>query len=329
MTKTQNKNSLKNLKFIFWICLVFSALSLGFVKVAHALTLTVIPPQVEIEVMPGKTATADLKVRNDSQETQVLNAKVLDFIVNNDEGTPIVLEDFQPDNRWSASSWIQVSPTQIRLEPDEIKAVRLIVLAPQTALAGGHYATVLYSPDKSTSLQNGSGSSVDPRAGTLVSIVIPGDIKQDAKVTKFSLPSFLEYGPVNILTTITNLSDIHIKPLGDISIKNWFGKKIANLPLKDTNIFPYTSRDFENVFNKKWLLGRYQAQLNATYGTTGQALIATAYVWVIPWKLMLALLIVVVLIITITKLLKDKKKKKESLDSSPSEELKSKYQDKQ
>ena len=299
------------------------------VKVARALTMTVIPPQVEIEVTPGKSATADLKVRNDSQETQVLNAKVLDFIVNNDQGTPIVLEDYQPDNRWSASSWIQISPTQIKLEPGEIKAVRLIVLAPQTALPGGHYATVLYSPDQSGNLQNGSGSSVDPRAGTLVSITIPGDIKQDARVSKFNLPSFLEYGPVNILTTITNLSNIHIKPLGDISVKNWFGKKIANLPLKDTNIFPYTNRDFENVLNKKWLFGRYQAQLNATYGTTGQALIATAYLWVIPWKLLLALLIVITLVITIIKLLKDKKKKKDKLDNTPSQELKTKYQDKQ
>ncbi len=325
----KNFKTLKNLKFIFWICLVFSISSLGFVKAVKALTMTVIPPQVEIEVAPGKSATADLKVRNDSQETQVLNAKVLDFIVNNDEGTPVILEDYQPDNRWSASSWIQISPTQIKLEPGETKAVRLIVLAPSTALPGGHYATVLYSPDKSTSLQNGSGSSVDPRAGTLISITVPGDIKEDARVTKFSLPSFLEYGPVNILTSITNLSDIHIKPLGNISIKNWLGKKIASLPLKNTNIFPYTSRDFENVFNKKWLFGRYQAQLNASYGTTGQALIATAYLWVIPWKLLLALLIVTVLIITITKLLKDKKKKKESLDSSPSEELKTKYQDKQ
>lgn len=180
-------------------------------KVAHALTLTIIPPQVEVEVAPGDTVVKDLKVRNDSQQTQVLNAKVFDFIVNNDQGTPLVLEDYQPDNRWSASSWIQVSPAQIKLEPGETKAVQVIILAPQTALPGGHYATVLYSPDKSQTIQSGSGSSIDPRAGTLISVTIPGDIKEDAKVTKFKLPSFQEYGPVNVLTTITNLSDTHIK----------------------------------------------------------------------------------------------------------------------
>ena len=329
--KNWGLNIVSNLGFrvSILILLVFSISSLGFVKVVRALTMTVIPPQLEIEVNPGETVVKTLKVRNDGTETQILNAYTQDFIVNNNQGDPLFIEkeDIE-DNRWTASSWLQVSPTQIKIEPGELKGIQVIVVAPTDALPGGHYAAVLYSPDKSPGLDQ-TGSAINPQAGTLLYITIPGDIKQDAKVTKFSLPSFLEYGPVNILTTIANLSDIHIKPLGNISIKNWFGKKIASLPLKDTNIFPYTSRDFENVLNKKWLFGRYQAQLNAGYGTTGQALIATAYLWVIPWKLLLAVLIVIVLIITITKLLKDKKKKKDRLDNTPSDQLKTKYQDKQ
>ena len=323
------KNSLKNLKFLFWICLVFSILSFGFVKAVHALTVTVIPPQKEVEVIPGETTVETLKIRNDSTETQILKITVKDFVVTNDSGTPIIIEEDSEDNRWAASNWIQVSPTQVKLEPGELKGVQLIVNTPKNATPGGHYAAVLYSPDL-TNTVNQTGSVIDPRTGTLVYIKVPGDIKEDAKVTKFKVPSFQEYGPVNILSTITNLSDIHITPIGKVSIKGWLGRKIADLALDQTNIFPYTSRDFENILNKKWLFGRYQAQLNAGYGTTGQALVATAYFWVIPWKLIIAVLIVIVLIFTIIKLLKNKKNKQDNTPlGQPSEELKKKYQDKQ
>jgi hypothetical protein len=328
MIKTQTKNNFKKMKFIFLASLGFTLLSLVFVKTIHALTLTVIPPQIEIEVTPGETVVKTLKIRNDSTETQVLKAIAKDFIVTDNSGTPVIIEKDVEHNRWAASAWIQVSPSQIKLEPGQLRGIQLIINTPKNATPGGHYAAVLYSPDQSN-IVNQAGSAIDPRTGTLVYIKVPGDIKQDAKVTKFKVPSFQEYGPVNILSTITNLSDIHITPIGKISIKSWLGKKIADLNLDQTNIFPYTSRDFENILNKKWLFGRYQAQLNAGYGTTGQALVATAYFWVIPWKLITALLIIVVLAITITKLLKNKKSKKDDQPlGQPSQELKKKYQDK-
>ena len=325
MTKNKNNKSLRNFLFGFWICLGFSISSLGFIKAVHALTITVIPPQIEVEVEPGQVITKTLKVKNETNQDQVLTAAVYDFIVNDDQGTPLIIEEKLEDNRWASSNWIQLSPTQIKLKPGELKGVQMTVIVPDVAVPGGKYAAVLYSP-QTQELVDQSGATIDPRVGTLVYLKVKGDIKQDAKITKFQLPSFLEYGPIDILTTITNLSDIHIRPIGNISIKNIFGKVVGDLPLKPTNIFPYTSRDFENSLDKKWLFGRYQAQLTATYGTTGQALVATAYLWAIPWRLILALLIATILFFTIKKLLKKDTTKK--LDNTPVDELKKKYQDK-
>lgn len=329
--KTKIKKNLKNFIFGFCVCLGFSVLSLacrqaglGFVKAAKALTVTVIPPRLEVEVKPGQVVTKTLKVKNETKEDLYLTASAKDFIVNDDAGTPIIIEE-ELDNRWAASSWIQLSPTQIKLKPGELVGIQMTILAPDNASPGSRYAAILYSPDTSQTIDQ-TASLVDPRTGTLVYLTIPGVVKQDAKVTKFQVPKFLEYGPINILTTITNLSDIHITPTGQISVKNMFGKTINNLALKTTNIFPYTSRDFENTFAKKWLFGRYQTQLTATYGTTGQVLLATAYLWVIPWKLIIAVLAIIVLLFTITKLTKKNKPRK--LDTTPSVELKNKYSDK-
>lgn len=328
MTKQISNNKkiiFKNWNLHLGACLVFGIWSLVIaVKAVKALTVTVIPPRLEVEVKPGQVITKTLKVKNETKEDLYLKVAAYDFIVNDDAGTPIIIEE-ELDNRWAASSWIQLSPTQIRLKPGELAGVQMTILAPDNASPGSRYAAILYSPDATQTIDE-TGSLVDPRTGTLVYLTIPGDIKQDAKVTKFQVPKFLEYGPINILTTITNLSDIHITPIGQISIKNMFGKTVENLALKATNIFPYTSRDFENTFAKKWLFGRYQTQLTATYGTTGQVLLATAYLWIIPWKLIIALLVIIIIIFTITKL--TKKNKPQKLDTTPSEELKKKYSDK-
>lgn len=312
---------LKIVLFLFGLIV----LNLIVIKKVEALSITIIPPQLEIEVEPGQVVTKTLKVKNESAEIQYLRASTYDFLVQDDSGTPIIIEEKYDDNRWASSNWIQLSPTQIKLNPGDLTGIQMTIIVPDNASPGGKYAAVLYSPDKSQIVDQ-TGSLIDPRAGTLVYLKVKGDIKQDAKVTKFQLPSFLENGPINVLTTITNLSDIHITPVGKISVKNMFGQVVENLPLKTTNIFPYTSRDFENTLAKKWLFGRYQTQLTGTYGTTGQALLATAYIWVIPWKLILVLLAIIVILITILKL--KKSDKAQPLTPSPSEDLKKKYSDK-
>lgn len=252
--------------------------------------LSAIPPRLEVSIKPGETITKELKIRNESKTERVITTTSKDFIVTDNEGTPLQIENLdESSNRWAASSWIHLSPTSFRLKPGETRSVMITIIAPEDALAGGHYSMVLHSP-KNESVLTESGSFIDTNVGTLVYITVPGDIKEDARVTEFSAPSFSEYGPISINTIIANLSDIHITPAGSIKITNWLGGKTADIPLSQTNIFPNTAREFENTLNRKWLFGRYSATLNAGYGTTGQALSAVLFFWVIPWKLIVLII---------------------------------------
>ena len=79
------------------------------------------------------------------------------------------------------------------------------------------------------------------------------------------------------------------------------------------------------------MLGRYKAQINAAYGTTGQLLTATLFFWVLPYKLIALALAIVIVIILLIKL---KKKTPPSSNTPKIEELekeletlKKKYQD--
>ncbi|MFA5828543.1 MAG: hypothetical protein WC841_04285 [Candidatus Shapirobacteria bacterium] len=326
-----NQKKLSQILALFLLLITGYKLQVTQANAQSALGLSAIPPRLEISLNPGEVVTREIKVRNESSTERVITTITSDFIVNTDDGTPVRVATDETQNRWAASNWVQVSPSQIKLKPGETKSLMLSVLAPDDAIPGGHYAMVLHSPQNEAVL-DATGSSIETNVGTLVYITIAGDIKQDAQITDFSAPIFLEYGPVDFTTTIKNLSDIHINPIGHIAISNIFGKNVINLPLNNTNIFPYTSRTFENTFSKKWLFGRYKANLQAGYGTAGGLLAATIFFWVIPWKIIvlvvatLALLLILIKLIGQTNPPKKDAQKVEKLEEELSE-LKKKYKD--
>lgn len=331
---TKNKKLFQK-KLLIGFYLGFSLLALEFAPLSYAQSsfgLTAIPPRVEITVNPGEIITEEIKIRNESNVEKSIETFLRDFIVTDDLGTPLQLEKVvdQSSNRWTASSWIQVSPAVYKLKPGETKSLVLTIMAPDDALPGGHYGMVLHTSSNDISITQ-SGAAVQINVGSLIYITVPGDITQNASVKQFTAPKFSEYGPINFKTIITNLSDLHITPAGAINIYNPFGLKSAQINLDNTNIFPDTSREFLNTLHHKLMLGRYKAQINATYGTAGQLLTATIFFWVIPYKL-IALLLAIILIIFLTIKLKKKAPpisplpKAEELEKEL-EDLKKKYQD--
>lgn len=296
---------MSKLKLLLLLTFNFLLLALNSrqVNAQSALGLTAIPPRLEITINPGEVVSKEIKVRNESNVERFITTSTKDFIVVNDLGTPIqVSAKSAEQNRWAASNWLQVSETNLKLKPGETKSLILTIIAPDNATPGGHYAMVLHSPNNEAVLSE-TGSTILTNVGSLVYITVAGPINQEAKVTQFTAPNFQEYGPIDFKTTINNLSDIHIAPIGEITIKNWLNGQTAQLPLESINVFPYTNRTYENQLTRKWLFGRYQANLTAGYGTAGGVLTAAVFFWIIPWKLILLSLAALIIIIAIIKLL--------------------------
>lgn len=264
---------------------------------------TAIPPRLELEVNPGETITQEIKVRNETDAVQYYTVFVEDFIVTDQIGTPIPVTE-ATSGRWSLASWI-TAPKVIPVDPKQTQVLNLTITAPQNALPGGHYAMITYQPGdpKSGDLKD-TGSLIGHRTGTLLYVTVPGDITQDALVKKFSTDKFHEYGPLDFLTIITNLSDIHILPQGQITIKDIFGRAVANLEVDMGNVFPEADRQNITTWNQKWGYGRYSANLELAYGSTGQLLNATIYFWFFPIRIVISILVLIIAILLLTLLLR-------------------------
>lgn len=259
-------------------------------------TITIVPPTVEQSFDPGNKAEGIMKVINDSDEELTFTVSTQDFIVVDKVGTPNILPPGTLDSKYSASSWVGIAPDSFTIKPHERQQLSYYIQIPSDARPGGHYAAVTFTPLNKPGVL-GTGSSVTTQLGTLFYITVNGEVKQGARVSVFSAPFFQEYGPVKVQTEIANESDLHIRPAGTITLTNMLGGKEA-VKFGEANIFPGSTREYQNMLGEKVMIGRYEAKLLAYYGKNNNLpLMATVSFIVFPWKVAIIIILLIAVII--------------------------------
>jgi uncharacterized membrane protein len=321
-------------------------LGVAAVRYVHAqqiLPLTVIPPKQEVLINPGEHFSTSVKFLNQGDSPISGTLSVLDFIVSDDKGTPVFLDNPQVVGtttipaKYSAAKWIDLPQDNMVIAPRGNGSVPIVINVPKNAAPGGRYAAILFQPSGSLTLGNPASGQETPiaiRLASLIYIRVAGPISENATVTKFQGPSFLEYGPASITTEILNRGDYHITPKGTISLKDMFGRVVGKADLDTKNIFPGTSRAYATQLGEKLMIGKFTVTLAATYGEKGQLLSSTLTMWVFPWKAALAILLAIVLIILLIvlwykKIVKKEEKLVEELkeEKTELETLKEKFKD--
>lgn len=338
------KTAYHHKKIFFFLIPVFLVLVLiakDKVFAQDRLPLVVAPARQQIAIDPGKKESLIIKFFNESAVPVSGIIKAVDFIVQGSDGKPILLENsiIPATNRYSASNWIKLPYDRATIPAGSVLKVQFDINVPKDALPGGRYVAIYFEQTgfdlgvSNTPLQQGE-SSVSPRIVGLLNIKVNGPITENASVIKFSAPIFAEFGPISVATEIYNYGNYHITPQGTISLFDFLGRKISEASLEEKNIFPESSRIFETTIGPKLLIGKFKLALSASYGEANQALSAVTYIWILPWRLILAIAlgvaIIVLLIISIWKLLKKKQKKLETVlekEISEVEELKEKFKD--
>jgi hypothetical protein len=270
--------------------------------------LAAIPPRAgedgSLSAKPGETIQTDIKVKNSSEQAMTINSFAQDFIVDEDGRTPIPVEQ-EVSNRWSLAAWMTLVPNQVTLQPGEIAQIQVVIDVPDDALPGGHYAMAVHQPaedeDEADEEQNdqGSAAAITNRVATLFYLKVEGPINQEAYIRNFDFQKFQEFGPVPYSFAINNQSDIHIKPRSEIEVFNMFGKKLESWQIEPKNVFPFNSREFSGKWEQIWGLGRYRATLTTSYGDMGKVAIANSYFWIVPVRLILAILVALLVMVGI------------------------------
>jgi len=298
LKKLRNLFIISNLKFKICVLVILAGLALFAnskkVWAQAQRSFTVSPPSIHLTLKPGEKTEKLIKITNGSEEPLEFVGNVVDFIVTDKSGTPELLpSSTKIESKYAASTWSTVFPDTITVQPGKTTYVTLYLQIPGDARPGGRYFAVTLRPLSGDGAKE-TGASVNSVVGSLVYLTVAGKTKEAGSIVSFSVPSFSEYGPIKISTEIKNTGDIHITPKATIEVKDIFGKKVFSTALANLNIFPGTSRIYQNSWETRFLFGRYKANLAGYFGQANNLpLTAMAVFWVIPYKLIAIILLAI------------------------------------
>ncbi len=268
----------------------------------HAWALTFTPPSFDFSANPGDVVNDAVRVHNDGDEPATLRVEAVNFTAKADDETSGIPE-FYPsgevrDGRGLAP-WISFINPEITLQPGERGSVFFEIRVPEDAGPGSYFGAALVT---SLSPQDDQGVGVIGNTAVLMLLKVNGDIAEEAKLTGFTAaPKLSDSLPASFEARVENAGTVHLRPYGDITIKNLFGKTVAVVPINRfefKSVLPGGARRYAATWSraelpedaslwqrqtKNFALGPYTAELSMQYGLRRETLTATARFWVIPW----------------------------------------------
>lgn len=278
----------------------------SFASAAYAQTsgqgLEISPPLIDKKLDPGTTTVLEIRVRNVTKTRVLAKPSVNDFTAQGEDGQPrIITDETSDDTPFSIKTWVGALPT-LDLNPGEAEVAKIPLSVPSNASPGAHFGVIRFtaaSPDT-----DDTGVSLSASIGTLVLANVNGNATVSAEVAEMFVSqngkqgSMFEYGPLTFTERIKNTGNVYFKPVGNVRVKSLFNREVANLTVNEKrgNVLPGTIRRFEQTLDKKYMFGRYTAEMSVLYGDSNQQLTASVSFWVIPYKLIAAVVLGLVVI---------------------------------
>jgi hypothetical protein len=273
----------------------------GTASAATTQSFQISPPTANYAANPGAQQKGTIKVTNLTDAPLSVRISKENFVAKGEEGEIELVDNADP--LYSLAPWFSFDATQLDIPGLGTKELHYTLDIPPNAEPGGRYGTVVFNtiPPKLPSGQ--SGAAVQQQIAGIVFLRINGRANEKLDVLSFAPDkTFSEYGPVSLLARVKNTGSVHEKATGTITIKNMFGFKVDSIPLDEHFVIPAAIRRLTNTWPAKGkgglLIGKYTAELNATYGDGGK-LTATTSFTIVPWRLLLAILVGLILVFLI------------------------------
>ncbi len=287
-------------KIIAWVVLII--LGLNFFPL-DSLALTVSPAKFEFSADPGDTIQSHITLINEQKITLAFKASLERVTTRGSYGEPMFTGE-----KVGLANWIELTPSEVILGPGQEKKILLVIEVPENADAGGNYAAIFWSTVPIEG--GGSGMGITMRVAALVLLRVSGEVIESGEILNFRAnKKSINYLPINFSCTLKNTGTVHLKPKGEIVIKNILGRTAKILPVNSEgyNVLPDSERNFSVSWQPKleikgkgflaelkkekadFAFGYYRATLNLEFGTTQekQSLKSSLGFWVIPWRILL------------------------------------------
>lgn len=315
-------------KYLLTIAVILAAIVFflfsSSVAWAQSVGIRISPVRIEDIVDNEQVISETLKVTNQSNSPRTLYAYIRDFRAEGESGSPRLLAPGSEPGPYLAS-WIDITSEGVEFEPSEEKTIPFTIRVPSNVGPGGYYGAILFGTKPPRlfleGADKGAGMAIAQQTGTLILMRVKGETDEEAKIREFTTSRGIYGTPydVEFVIRIENNGNVHVKPVGAITLFNMFGKEVGRVSVNESgaNVLPDSIRRFTENWAGVNGFGRYTARLGLSYGASTeqggqgkQSLFTEAYFWIIPWKILIpmlvALIILFALLIILLKLYKNK-----------------------
>lgn len=306
---------------------------------AAGLSLGVSPPILQIETQVPATIQTPITVENSSDEALELQILFKPFKAELENGEvsylspdespgpdPLIFQKMQIfDNNQNIQS--------LTLAPGGQKTLTLQISLPKDEPGGDYYFSVVFlqNPQAAEGISEEKSSQSQIKGGIAATVLL--SIGPKGKTTgvleEFSVPFFLEKGPVAFTVRVKNTSRHFITPKGAILVKNMFGQTVGKVELLPVNILANTVRAIPDslqspeatpvaelnarrytldapkaLWNESFLLGPYTAALTLALSDQGPLFTKTIHFVGFPIQGIIGLLVALFLVILVRNRLK-------------------------
>ena len=267
-------------------------------RAQEALSVSITPPLVQLTIGPGESWASTLKVVNNNAYDVSYYAHVVDFTAAGEDGSasfqPVVDQATDPGaHSFSLGSWIHVSSAPLFIPKGSTAELPFSVQVPPNAEPGGHYAAILIGTNPGAARTDGPTMKISSFVSSLIFVKIKGDVTESGRIREFHAEKALyDSADATFLVRFENTGNTHVRPQGDITLYNMWGKERGQVQVNQNgnfgNVLPSSTRRFTFSWageNDLFDLGRYSAVVTLTYGDDAKHNItATTYFWVVPTK---------------------------------------------
>ena len=283
------------------VSVLLALVFLLFPPVTHAtgsLSVSVTPPLFQLTIGPGESWSSVLKVVNNNPYDVTYYSQAVDFAPKGEDGTstfiPIIEELNDPlKQAYSLASWLEISAAPVMVPAGGSGQIPFTVHVPMNAEPGGHYGAILVGTQPAGALKaSGPLVKVSSYVSSLLFVRIKGDVSESGRIREFTAGKIFYQTPrVDLGLRFENIGNTHLRPEGDITIYNMWGKERGKILINQENgnfgnVLPRSIRKFDFSWEGEsglFEVGPYSAVVTINYGEDGKKNVsAKTYFWVVP-----------------------------------------------
>jgi hypothetical protein len=229
-----------------------------------AISVSVLPPILDLSVPPGGKKEFDLTIKNLGSSRVDVSPAVMDLKLDpTGAALPVGLGEGAP----SCAAWVSMDESGFALGPGE-SAVREVLVEVPRGVAGGRYCVVVFEASEADRATPGPSLNITTRTGAIIMETASRRSRRSGEIIDIKV---LRQGQreISFVTLFKNTGEIHLKIRPSCVIRNAEGRVIDRLSADagTGTVLPGGLRQIRATWGneRKMVRGTYQGEVSVDF----------------------------------------------------------------